>query len=90
MNYWGPDAVQVSQDGQRELAFDLSSQNQAVLLSCLSSGFTCAYSEKILSGNSAPLWVRNLQLGLFGTALCWKDRAQVYAFGLFFGYTLTV
>uniref|UniRef100_A0A8D3DIB1 Solute carrier family 35 member 2 n=1 Tax=Scophthalmus maximus TaxID=52904 RepID=A0A8D3DIB1_SCOMX len=75
----------------------LSNQNYmvglvAVVISCLSSGFAGVYFEKILKGSSASVWVRNVQLGIFGTALgmlglWWNDGAAVAEHGFLFGYT---
>ncbi|XP_077438953.1 UDP-galactose translocator [Vanacampus margaritifer] len=67
----------------------------AVVVSCLSSGFAGVYFEKILKGSSASVWVRNVQLGIFGTALgtlalCWNDGAAVARHGFFAGYTSMV
>lgn len=64
----------------------------AVVISCLSSGFAGVYFEKILKGSSASVWVRNVQLGIFGTALgllglWWRDGAAVARRGFLFGYT---
>ncbi|XP_035501174.1 UDP-galactose translocator isoform X2 [Scophthalmus maximus] len=88
--------VQVQQEGNKE-ASDSSNQNYmvglvAVVISCLSSGFAGVYFEKILKGSSASVWVRNVQLGIFGTALgmlglWWNDGAAVAEHGFLFGYT---
>lgn len=64
----------------------------AVLISCLSSGFAGVYFEKILKGSSASVWVRNVQLGIFGTllgllGLWWSDGAAIAERGFLFGYT---
>uniref|UniRef100_A0A3B4WQ90 Solute carrier family 35 member 2 n=1 Tax=Seriola lalandi dorsalis TaxID=1841481 RepID=A0A3B4WQ90_SERLL len=64
----------------------------AVVISCLSSGFAGVYFEKILKGSSASVWVRNVQLGIFGTALgmlglWWNDGAAIAQRGFLFGYT---
>uniref|UniRef100_A0A8D3CD86 Solute carrier family 35 member 2 n=1 Tax=Scophthalmus maximus TaxID=52904 RepID=A0A8D3CD86_SCOMX len=82
--------------GNKE-ASDSSNQNYmvglvAVVISCLSSGFAGVYFEKILKGSSASVWVRNVQLGIFGTALgmlglWWNDGAAVAEHGFLFGYT---
>ncbi|XP_036127507.1 UDP-galactose translocator isoform X1 [Molossus molossus] len=67
----------------------------AVVASCLSSGFAGVYFEKILKGSSGSVWLRNLQLGLFGTALglvglWWAEGTAVAHRGFFFGYTPAV
>nr|DBA21205.1 TPA: hypothetical protein GDO54_017889 [Pyxicephalus adspersus] len=64
----------------------------AVAVSCLSSGFAGVYFERILKGSSASVWLRNVQLGIFGTALgllaMWQqDGAAVAEHGFFYGYT---
>ncbi|KAF6716556.1 UDP-galactose translocator [Oryzias melastigma] len=90
--------VQVQQEGNKEASL-ANSANQnymvgvvAVVISCLSSGFAGVYFEKILKGSSASVWVRNVQLGIFGTALgllglWWNDGAAVAERGFLFGYT---
>ncbi|XP_008316126.2 UDP-galactose translocator isoform X2 [Cynoglossus semilaevis] len=90
--------VQVQQEGNKEASV-VNSTNQnyfvglvAVVISCLSSGFAGVYFEKILKGSSASVWVRNVQLGIFGTALgmlglWWNDGTAVAQQGFFFGYT---
>ena len=90
----------VQQEGKKESTSDSSNQNYtvglvAVVISCLSSGFAGVYFEKILKGSAASVWVRNVQLGIFGTALgllgmWWKDGAAVAEHGFLFGYTSTV
>ena len=67
----------------------------AVIVSCLSSGFAGVYFEKMLKGSSASVWLRNVQLGMFGslTALIGmflKDGAAINEKGLFFGYNALV
>lgn len=92
---------QVQQEGNKEKSVaDGSSQNYmvglvAVVISCLSSGFAGVYFEKILKGSSASVWVRNVQLGIFGMALgmlglWWNDGAAVAERGFLFGYTSMV
>ncbi|KAJ0064435.1 hypothetical protein NL108_006475, partial [Boleophthalmus pectinirostris] len=93
--------VQVQQEGKKETSVsDSSSQNYmvglvAVVISCLSSGFAGVYFEKILKGSAASVWVRNVQLGMFGTALgllgmWWNDGPGIAQNGFFFGYTSMV
>lgn len=88
----------MQQEGKKEAsASDGAGQNYmvglvAVVISCLSSGFAGVYFEKILKGTSASVWVRNVQLGVFGTALgllglWWNDGAAVARHGFLFGYT---
>ena len=38
----------------------------AVVTSCIASGFAGVYFEKILKGSKGSVWLRNIQLGLFG------------------------
>ena len=61
-------------DDVKESAVSSEGQSQfigfiAVLISCISSGFAGVYFEKILKGSSASIWLRNIQLGLFGALL---------------------
>ncbi|PAA74495.1 hypothetical protein BOX15_Mlig026239g2, partial [Macrostomum lignano] len=64
----------------------------AVLSACCSSGFAGVYFEKILKGSQASVWMRNIQLGLFGALLglggvAASDWQRVAADGFFQGYT---
>ncbi|XP_058873045.1 UDP-galactose translocator isoform X1 [Acipenser ruthenus] len=90
--------VQVEQEGGRkEASVENDSQNYAkglaaVIVSCLSSGFAGVYFEKILKGSTASVWMRNVQLGIFGSGLgllgmWWNDGAAIGEKGFFFGYT---
>ncbi|KAM4663895.1 UDP-galactose translocator [Discoglossus pictus] len=88
--------VQAEQSGGKE-SVGTSGQNYfvglvAVAVSCLSSGFAGVYFERILKGSSASVWLRNVQLGIFGTVLgllaMWQqDGASVAEHGFFHGYT---
>ncbi|XP_061841451.2 UDP-galactose translocator isoform X1 [Nerophis lumbriciformis] len=87
--------VQVQQDGNKEAAH--ADQNYtigliAVVISCLSSGFAGVYFERILKGSAPSVWVRNVQLGIFGMSLgmlglWWNDGAAVSRRGFLSGYT---
>uniref|UniRef100_A0AAZ3NUT3 UDP-galactose translocator n=1 Tax=Oncorhynchus tshawytscha TaxID=74940 RepID=A0AAZ3NUT3_ONCTS len=90
--------VQLEQEGkQKETTVTGPSQNYAkglvaVIVSCLSSGFAGVYFEKILKGSSASVWMRNIQLGIFGTLLgllgmWWNDGLAIAEKGFLFGYT---
>ena len=64
----------------------------AVIISCLSSGFAGVYFEKMLKGSDASIWLRNVQLGLFGSlsaliGMCVKDWETISDNGFFFGYS---
>eukprot|EP00915_Cephaloidophora_sp_WS-2016_P002654 GHVH01003587.1.p1 GENE.GHVH01003587.1~~GHVH01003587.1.p1 ORF type:complete len:390 (-),score=25.98 GHVH01003587.1:578-1672(-) len=68
----------------------------AVVSACFTSGFAGVYFEKILKGSSTSIWLRNIQLGLFGTVLglagcIYFDGDRVASQGFFTGYNaLTV
>ncbi|KAG1972212.1 UDP-galactose translocator [Pimephales promelas] len=90
--------VQVDQEsGKQKEALTSVNQNYfkglvSVIVSCLSSGFAGVYFEKILKGSSASVWMRNIQLGIFGTLLgllgmWWNDGAAIAEKGFLFGYT---
>ncbi|XP_061591667.1 UDP-galactose translocator isoform X2 [Cololabis saira] len=90
--------VQVQQEGNKEASLaNGANQNYtvglvAVVISCLSSGFAGVYFEKILKGSSASVWMRNVQLGIFGTVLgllglWWNDGPAIAERGFLYGYT---
>lgn len=93
--FTGVAIVQLEQTGSKKV--QAADQNYlvglfAVIVSCLSSGFAGVYFEKILKGSSASVWLRNVQLGIFGTSLgllgmWYNDGAEVAERGFFFGYT---
>ncbi|XP_026169135.1 solute carrier family 35 member A3b [Mastacembelus armatus] len=65
----------------------------AVLMACVSSGFAGVYFEKLLKGTKQSVWVRNIQLGLFGfifgfTGMIVYDGQTVRVSGMFQGYNL--
>ncbi len=67
----------------------------AVLSACFSSGFAGVYFEKILKGSSCSVWIRNIQLGFFGTLIglfgvYTTDYAKVTEGGFFQGYNTVV
>lgn len=70
----------------------------AVLISCVLSGFTGVYFEKLVKYTSQTLWVRSLQLAIFGAifgmaAVGITDFHEVTTNGFFQGYnyiTVTV
>lgn len=58
----------------------------------LLSGLAGVYFEKILKGSTVSVWVRNIQLGLFGTFFSYAmmfmyDGAAIREKGILFGYT---
>ncbi|KAL1270277.1 hypothetical protein QQF64_032566, partial [Cirrhinus molitorella] len=96
--FTGVAIVQVEQEsGKHKEAVSTANQNYfkglvSVIVSCLSSGFAGVYFEKILKGSSASVWMRNIQLGIFGTLLgllgmWWNDGAAIAEKGFLFGYT---
>ncbi|XP_077865549.1 UDP-galactose translocator-like [Saccoglossus kowalevskii] len=63
-----------------------------VILMCLSSGFSAVYFEKILKETAGSVWLRNIQLGIYGilfstVAMFLKDGAAIREKGFFHGYT---
>nr|XP_037287785.1 UDP-N-acetylglucosamine transporter-like [Rhipicephalus microplus] len=63
----------------------------AVLASCLSSGFSGIYLEKLLKEITWSLWIRNIQLAIFGfllgiVAMLVSDWNQLLVGGFFQGY----
>uniref|UniRef100_A0A6A7G6K9 UDP-N-acetylglucosamine transporter n=1 Tax=Hirondellea gigas TaxID=1518452 RepID=A0A6A7G6K9_9CRUS len=67
----------------------------AVLIASLSSGFAGVYFEKILKGSAPSIWIRNIQLGLFGVLfagimMVFNDGAGIWKDGMFYGYTWQV
>ncbi|KAL1022936.1 hypothetical protein UPYG_G00034430 [Umbra pygmaea] len=64
----------------------------AVLVACCSSGFAGVYFEKILKETKQSVWVRNIQLGVFGLVFSLMgmfayDGNRVQESGMFQGYT---
>ncbi|KNC96563.1 UDP-galactose transporter [Spizellomyces punctatus DAOM BR117] len=64
----------------------------AVALTCLTSGLSGVYLEKVLKQSATTLWVRNIQLAIFSSIFCaifgvmLHDGAAVYERGFFAGY----
>uniref|UniRef100_A0A2R5LNW1 Putative udp-n-acetylglucosamine transporter-like protein n=1 Tax=Ornithodoros turicata TaxID=34597 RepID=A0A2R5LNW1_9ACAR len=63
----------------------------AILASCVSSGFSSVYLEKLLKGLSQSLWVRNIQLAIFAlvlgiVAMFLTDYQRLVVGGFFQGY----
>ncbi|XP_032827485.1 UDP-galactose translocator isoform X1 [Petromyzon marinus] len=98
--FCGVAAVQVQQVGGGESSTAGGDQSYliglvAVIISCVSSGFAGVYFEKILKGSGGSVWLRNVQLGLYGTALglfaMWsKDGAEVARLGFLHAYSPAV
>ena len=63
----------------------------AIFLSCLSSGFAGVYFEKILKNSKSNLWVKNVQLAIYGIAMSsitlYTADTGIGALGFFYGYT---
>ncbi|XP_010138314.1 PREDICTED: UDP-N-acetylglucosamine transporter [Buceros rhinoceros silvestris] len=63
----------------------------AVLIACFSSGFAGVYFEKILKETKQSVWIRNIQLGFFGSifglmGVYIYDGEQLSKNGFFQGY----
>ena len=67
----------------------------AVIISCLSSGFAGVYFEMMLKGSNASVWLRNVQLGMFGTmtaiiGMFVSSYSDIRERGFFVGYSFLV
>lgn len=67
----------------------------AVIMSCLCSGFAGVYFEKIVKGSQTSVWLRNIQLGIYGTiigiaGMYIKDGEKISDKGILFGYSTVV
>uniref|UniRef100_A0A4W3GIF3 Major facilitator superfamily domain containing 14A n=1 Tax=Callorhinchus milii TaxID=7868 RepID=A0A4W3GIF3_CALMI len=88
--------VQWPTDSAEHLKKELSAGSQfvglvSVLIACFSSGFAGVYFEKILKGSKQSVWIRNIQLGLFGSIFGMMgvyvyDGERVKEDGIFQGY----
>eukprot|EP00471_Norrisiella_sphaerica_P001261 CAMPEP_0184486438 /NCGR_PEP_ID=MMETSP0113_2-20130426/7938_1 /TAXON_ID=91329 /ORGANISM="Norrisiella sphaerica, Strain BC52" /LENGTH=235 /DNA_ID=CAMNT_0026868329 /DNA_START=512 /DNA_END=1219 /DNA_ORIENTATION=+ len=63
----------------------------AILLACLSSGFAGIYFEKVIKQTKQTIWIRNIQLGMFGgfasiATMLLKDWDDLKELGFFHGY----
>jgi len=66
-----------------------------VLAACCTSGFASVYLEKLLKQTDASIWLRNVQLGLFGSAsallVCLsQDGDRILQDGFMQGYSFRV
>ncbi|CAF3357869.1 unnamed protein product [Rotaria sp. Silwood1] len=64
----------------------------AVIIACTLSGLAGVYFEKILKGSDVSVWIRNIQLGIFGIivgtiTMYLSDGPNVQEKGFFYGYT---
>jgi len=64
----------------------------AVIVSCFSSGFAGVYLGKMLKDSDASVWLRSVQLGIFGSTtavirMLLTDGATIVQKGFFFAYT---
>ena len=83
-------ATESSSTGQRPL-LGLG----AVIVSCLSSGFAGVYFEKILKHSKGSIWLRNIQMSMFGIVagligLYASNWDAVTKKGMFYGYDAVV
>lgn len=67
----------------------------AVVVSCLSSGFAGVYFEKILKHSKGSIWLRNIQMSMFGIiagmfGLYASNWTAVTTKGMFHGYDAEV
>ncbi|XP_018586748.1 UDP-N-acetylglucosamine transporter-like isoform X2 [Scleropages formosus] len=91
---WPTEVPAVPEEKQKQLS--ASSQLVgvlAVLVACVSSGFAGVYFEKILKETKQSVWLRNIQLGLFGLlfgliGMFAYDGESVKTSGMFQGYNV--
>jgi len=67
----------------------------AILMACFSSGFAGVYFEKMLKQSKQSIWIRNIQLGMFGgiasmITMYLKDGEDLLSLGFFHGYNRVV
>merc|ERR1712039_648752 len=67
----------------------------AVLSACVTSGLAGVYLEKILKQTDASIWLRNIQLAMFGAVLgflgaLWQDGEKIRKDGFMQGYSQLV
>lgn len=77
------------------LDYDAALGFGAVLVACFTSGFASVYLEKLLKQTDASIWMRNVQLGVFGclmaSVVAWsQDGTRIFKDGLMQGYTSRV
>ncbi|OON14406.1 putative UDP-galactose/UDP-N-acetylglucosamine transporter srf-3, partial [Opisthorchis viverrini] len=92
LSQWDPDSKSTA-PGKNDVSYS-STLIGFLALACasFSSGFAGVYFEKILKGTAPSVWIRNIQLALFGITigLCGVhtyDREAVAMKGFFQGYT---
>ncbi|XP_071952796.1 UDP-N-acetylglucosamine transporter-like [Antedon mediterranea] len=88
--------VQMPSESKDNKTENTSGTNQvlgliSVICACFSSGFAGVYFEKILKGSKQSIWLRNIQLGLFGSifgifGVLRYDGSAVRDNGFFQGY----
>jgi len=64
----------------------------SVVSACILSGLAGVYFEKILKGSDVSVWIRNIQLGIFGMIFGYltmylSDGVEIKTKGFLFGYT---
>ncbi|CAH8662294.1 unnamed protein product [Heterobilharzia americana] len=64
----------------------------AILLASVTSGFAGVYLERVFKGTPTSIWMRNLQLALFGVPIGLlgvfiNDASKINLEGFFYGYT---
>ena len=67
----------------------------AILTACCTSAFAGVYFERILKKKAGSLWLRNIQLGVFGIVLgsggaYWKDGVEIAELGFMHHYSTDV
>ena len=86
--------LQKDEEDLRQGRADVMIGLMAVLMACCTSAFSGVYFERILKKKAGSLWLRNIQLGIFGVLLgfgaCYTNDGDAIREGGFFQHYVTL